>query len=137
MRKYRLIEDKKNDANGKVQFVYYIQHKFIFWWVHAPIKVHYFTCYNKAYLMNRYYTFDDKELAMLLFNLLKNPFKIVYFNNVIKKIYSEYSRDFVYINISSMSSSKLGIEYDFSYSLEDLKKQINQTVIKSEKNILS
>jgi hypothetical protein len=146
MMKLRILKEEIENGSGKVEIRYTVQKKFLFWWVTAPILSMYNTDtnWNKkptriAFLIYRYYYSHSESGAKDLLTKLSNPFIEYYKNNKIIRVQEDNdSTKDVYINTSYGRDSgySAGYGYEYAYSLDDLKREIDKRVITRTSTIL-
>jgi len=139
MSKYRII---KIECGKEVR--YRIQKQFICWYFSCGIIENYFRYEGRALLIYRNYDFGSIELAQIVLDKIKNPFKETYNENKIVRVFGDVQAALyiktlgdIYINKSNKKWWNNNPTYEYSESLEDLKRQIDKRTAKKVITIIN
>jgi hypothetical protein len=146
MSKYRIVKEEDYDPNGKLKNTwYFIQKKVLFFWINASIR----SCYSlgkfhsgssdKMLSRIAIYHLSREEAEYFLDKYLQNPFKEVYKGNTIIMAYDEHTpHTHFFINKSNLTEHYSGVAcYEYSSSLDELKKRIDSRIVYKRKSILT
>ncbi len=146
MTKFRIIKVEAINGKNDTKVHYIIQRKFLLWFFNYGITIHYFTytdwnahyrnmpC-HMAMLTKRVLLFDTKSIAIEYLNKIKNPFVERYKGNKIIRVFDDKGND-IYINKSYQGVWSGGVGYEYSNSIEEIKRMIDQRKVKTKITII-
>lgn len=139
--KYRLIKKEAVNNLGEMECEFIIQKKFLWWWVTANLLCHYNTYNYRAMLITRRYTFSSEKMAKAIFEKLTSPLLFRYKGNTIQRVFVDHTLEDVYINWSNYTiwRKRDGNDacYEYSYSLDELKTNIDRRIIKTSIKVIN
>lgn len=138
MPKYRII--KIEDA-GTLR--YRVQRRLLFWFVTCGLIENYFRRDGRALLIYRKYDFASLELAELVLERIKNPFKEKYKGNKIIRVFGDVQVGLqilpmgdIFINLSNTKYWNGRLTYEYAENLDQLKRIIDSRTTKIKISII-